>query len=480
VFGGRRRQLVMQYLIESILLTLLAAILSVLFYGIFRSLFNEVLNTALQPVNGFRLREVILLGLLVLIVGTLAGIYPAVILSGSEVISSVKGKLGSVEKGRLMRKSLLVLQFTIAIGVFIFSMTLSRQIKYFFDKDLGYNKDRLMVITAFPKQWDSVGIAKIESIRDGLLRSSAIKDATVSFDLPEKTPPNELQVSPEGNHNDLPVSLQTITVDEKYASTFGIQLLAGRFFSDQIGGFVTGDVVINESAMKRFGWESAVGKKIKIPNGGGELNVVGVVKDFHLASLHELIEPLLLFHVKDGSAYRFLTVKLQAGNLSKSVEMVRARWKELSPTAPFEFVFMDEKLQTMYQLELQLKKAAGIASGLMLLIVLLGIFGVLTLALTKRTKEIAVRKVLGAELHNIISLVIKEFAGLIVVANLIAWPLAYYFTNQWLRQFAYRIIPPASIYLIAGSFVTIIAFALISIQSLKVAMANPVKSLKTE
>ncbi len=129
---------------------------------------------------------------------------------------------------------------------------------------------------------------------------------------------------------------------------------------------------------------------------------------------------------------------------------------------------------------MQLKKAAGIASGLMLLIVLLGIFGVLTLALTRRVKEIAVRKVLGAELHNIVSLIIKEFAGLIFIANLIAWPLAYYFTNQWLRQFAYRIIPPISIYLIAGCFVTIIAFALISVQSLKVAMANPVKSLKTE
>jgi len=480
VFGGRRRQLVMQYLIESVLLSLLAAILSVLLYGTFRPLFNDVLNTALQPVNGFGLREVYLLGLLVLIVGILAGIYPALILSGSEIISSVKGKLGSIEKGKLIRKSLLVLQFTIAIGVFIFSMTLSRQIKYFFDKDLGYDKDRLMVITAFPKQWDSAGVVRIESIRDGLLRSRVIKDATVSFDIPEKTPPGQQGVNPEGNYNGLPVSIQTITVDERYASTFGISITEGRFFRDQISGIYTGEAVINESAMKIFGWSSAVGKKIKLPDGGGDLTVVGVIKDFHLASLHELIKPLLLFNVKDGNPYRFMTVKLQAGNLSKSIEMVRAKWKELSPSAPFDFVFMDDKLQSMYQLEMQLKKAASIASGLMLLIVLLGIFGVLTLALTRRIKEIAVRKVLGAELHNIVSLIIKEFAGLIFIANLIAWPLAYYFTNQWLRQFAYRIIPSISIYLIAGCFVTIIAFALISVQSLKVAMTNPVKSLKAE
>ena len=296
----------------------------------------------------------------------------------------------------------------------------------------------------------------------------------------KKHHPVNREVNPEGNYNGLPVSVQTITVDERYASTFGISMMEGRFFRDQISGIYTGEAVINESAMKIFGWSSAVGKKIKLPDGGGELTVVGVIKDFHLSSLHELIKPLLLFNVKDGNPYRFMTVKLQAGNLSKSVEMVRAKWKELSPSAPFDFVFMDDKLQSMYQLEMQLKKAAGIASGLMLLIVLLGIFGVLTLALARRIKEIAVRKVLGAELHNIVSLIIKEFAGLIVIANLIAWPLAYYFTNQWLRQFAYRIIPSISIYLIAGCFVTIIAFALISVQSLKVAMANPVKSLKAE
>jgi len=479
VFGGRRKQLIFQYLTESIVLTLFAGILSVLLYGIFRPVFNEVLNTNLSPIDEFHIREFLFLTGLVFVTGSVAGIYPALILSGSEMVSSVKGKLSSVDKGVWMRKSLLVLQFTVAIGVFIFSMTISKQVKFFFDTDLGYNKEQLMVITAFPKQWDSVGVLKMESIRDNLMAVSAVKDATVSFEIPERTSPNQLGVIPQGSKNNQPVSVQTISVDEKFAATFGMQLKEGRFFRDKIGGFVTGEAVINESALKSFGWTTVEGKKFTIPN-VGDVSVVGVVKDFHLSSLHEMIEPLVFFHVKDGRAYRFLTVKLRPGNLSNSIEAVKAAWKKASPTAPFEYFFMDEKLQSMYQAELQLKKAAGIATGLMLLIVLLGIFGVLTLALTKRIKEIAVRKVLGAELHHIISLFLKQYAGLLLIANLIAWPLSYYYSNRWLEQFAYRIIQPASIYLIAGIFVTTVAFILILCQCLKVAVANPVVSLRSE
>lgn len=484
VFGGRRKQLVFQYLTESIVLTLFAVVLSVLFYGLFRPLFNDTLHVELPAIGQFHVKELIFLTGLGLLVGVFAGIYPALVLSGSEVVNAVKGQPVSVEKGTWLRKSLLVLQFTVAIGVFIFSMTLSKQVKYFFNKDLGYDKDQLMVITAFPKQWDSVGIARMETIRDRLLTDPVVKDATVSFDIPERSSPNRLQVMPEGAKNNSTVSIETIAVDEKYASTYGMHMLEGRFFRDKIGGFVSGETVINESAMDAFGWSrlgaGILGKKITFPNGGGTGTVVGVVKDFHIASLHEAIEPIALFHVIDNRAYRFLTVKLKPGNLAASIERVRTKWKEVSPSAPFEFSFMDEKIQAMYQSELQLKKAAGIATGLMLLIVLLGIFGVLSLALNKRTKEIAVRKVLGAEIHHILSLFIKQYAALLLVANVIAWPMAYYISNQWLQQFAYRTPQGMGIYIIAGIFVAFIAFVLISLQCLKVALANPVKSLKSE
>jgi putative ABC transport system permease protein len=479
VFGGRRKQLILQYLVESVVLTLFAAFLSVLLYGIFRPVFNDMLNTDLAPVYGFRLTELGALAGLVLIIGLLAGIYPAFILSGSEVISSVKGKLSSVEKGMWLKKSLLVLQFTIATGVLIFSMTLSKQVNYFFNKDLGYDKDQLLVITAFPKQWDSTGVAKMETIRDRMLTSSVVKDASVSFDIPERVSPNQFAVNPEGVRNSQSVTVQAISVDEKYGSTFGLHLLDGTFFRDRTGGFVSGSVVINESAMEAFGWKTGAGKKINFP-GGGSVQVVGVIKDFHLASMHEEIRPLILFHVKDNRAYRYLTVKLRPGNLAASIEQVRVKWKEISPSAPFDFSFMDDKLQSMYKSEVELKKAAGIASGLMLLIVLLGIFGVLTLALTRRLKEIAVRKVLGAEIYHILGLFIKQYSGLLLIANLIAWPLTYYYSNQWLQQYAYRINQPLGMYLMAGIFVAAIAFILIVLQCLKAATANPVTSLRSE
>ena len=480
VFGGRRRELILQYLTESVILTFFAALLSVMFYSFFRPLFNDILFTSLPPLVDFHAKEILMISGLAVVVGSLAGIYPAFILSGSEVVSSVKGKLESVERGMWLRKSLLVVQFTIAIGVFIFSLTISKQVKFFFDTDLGYNKDQLMVITAFPKQWDSAGVAKMESIRNSLKNLSVVKDATVSFEVPERMPPAVFQVSPEGAKNNATVSIQSIGVDERYRSTFGLELKEGRFFREQIGGFVPGEAVINESAMKSFGWETAVGKHIVFANGGGSLLVVGVVKDFHLASLHEAIMPLSLNHVMDNRSYRYITVKLKPGNLSNSIAQVRNKWKELSPAAPFDFFFMDEKLQSMYRSEMQLKKAAGIATGLMLLIVLLGIFGVLTLALTKRTREIAVRKVLGAEVHHILSLFIRQYAVLLLVSNLIAWPLSFFLTNRWLEQYAYRIIQPWSIYLVAGLMVAVIAFLLIGLQCLKAALNNPVNSLKTE
>jgi ABC-type antimicrobial peptide transport system permease subunit len=374
----------------------------------------------------------------------------------------------------------LTAQFTVAIGVFIFSMILSRQVNYFFNNDLGYNKDKLMVITAFPKQWDSAGVAKMESIRNGLLSESVIKDASVSFDIPERTPPNRIAVKPEGRGDNDPLSVETISVDEKFASTFRIQLNEGKFFSNQTGAFVSDEAVINESALKSFGWKTAIGKKIRFTDGGPDAVVTGVIKDFHLTSMQEAIEPLILFQVKSARAFRFITVKLGGGNLANAIDHVRARWKELSPTAPFEFTFMDEKLQSMYKSELQLKKASGIATGLMILIILFGIFGVLALALTRRTKEIAVRKVLGAEIYHIITLFIRQYASLLLISNLIAWPLTFYLCNWWLQQYAYRVNQPMSTYFMATLFIAIIAFALITLQCLKVALKNPVSSLKTE
>jgi ABC-type antimicrobial peptide transport system permease subunit len=477
VFGGRRGQLILQYLIESIVITGAATVLSLLFYTLCRSQFNDVLQTSLPSINHFTLQQAGGLVLLTLLIGILAGTYPAFILSGSEVTASVKGKWSLSEKGSWMRKSLLVLQFSIAIIVFIFSFTISGQVNYFFDKDLGYNKDQLMIISAFPKQWDSAGVARMETIRNGLLGTPAVKMASLSFDIPEASP-MVTSFIPSGSKDNQPFNISTIAVDENYAAAYGLKLTEGRFFKKE-GAYTSGELVITSAAVKAFGWKNAIGQKLQT-SGGGSFTVVGVVKDFNYSSLHESIGPLAFIHVKDALGYRYLTVKLQGGQTSTQLEQLKKKWKELSPGTPFEYFFMDDKFQAMYQSELHLKKAAGIATGLMGLIVLLGIFGVLTLALAKRTKEIAIRKVLGAEVYHIITLFLKQYALLIGMAVLIAWPLAYLLSTRWLEQYAYRIGQNAGNYLVVAAVVSAMSFLLISLQCLKVALTNPVKSLKTE
>jgi putative ABC transport system permease protein len=479
VFGGKRLQLVLQYLTESVVLTLAATLLSLCLYALFRPLFNEMLKTGLPALYQFDGRQAGLLCLLVLAVGCAAGIYPAFILSGAEVVPSVKGKISLNEKGGWMRKALLVIQFTVAVVVFIFAATITRQVNYFFDKDLGYNREQLMVITAFPKRWDSVGVQKMLSVRDGLRQMPAVQDASLSFEIPDRTPPGGTAMTPSGSKEGRPVTIPTMLVDEHYASTFGLKLLAGRFFKKDEAGYTPGEMVISESAVKAFGWKDPIGKQVRLA-GGGSATIVGVIRDYNYASLHEAAGPLAMMHVRDGQSYRYLTVKLRSGQLNNNIGRLKNKWKELSPNAPFEYFFMDEKFQSMYESEMHLKQAAVVATGLMGLIVMLGVFGVLTLALVRRTREIAVRKVLGAEVMHIIMLFIRQYAALIGVALLIAWPLAWLVTGRWLRQYAYRIPQEAGNYLLVGAIVCAASFLLIGLQCMKVALANPVKSLKTE
>jgi len=242
-------------------------------------------------------------------------------------------------------------------------------------------------------------------------------------------------------------------------------------------------VVLNEAAAKALGLtpESAINRKIKIPSApGAALTVAGVVKDFNYSSLQDKIEPLALFNVRDWLAYRYLSLKLNTTNIGETMARIRDKWQEVSPGAPFEYNFMDEKFQSLYQSELQLKKAANIATVLNLVIVFLGIFGVVTFTLIKRTKEIAVRKVLGANISNIIVLFAKDYAWLILIANVVAWPLSYLITNKWLQSYAYRVNQDIIPYVIVCGFVFITAFTMIAIQCFKAGLANPVKSLRTE
>jgi len=405
----------------------------------------------------------------------MAGIYPAFILSASNLVNAVKGKLDGEKGGLALKRALLVVQFSLAIIVFICTLNVSRQISYLFKKDLGYNKEQLLVISAFPKQWDSAGIARMDNIKKELLQLASVKSATVAFDLPDGAPAGRFVLYPPDGSILKSLNVPVSNADENYAKTFGIQMKAGSFFQDGNYG-----IVLNETAIKQLGMqaENAIGKNIK--TAAGSITITGVMKDFNYSSMQDQIGPLAFVNIKSNPVYRFLIVKLNAPDVEKVMNDIKARWKSFSPNAPFDYTFMDEKFASLYRSELQLQQAAGIATVLNLIIILLGIIGVVAFTLTKRTKEIAVRKILGADARNIILLFIKEYAWLILLANLIAWPIAYFVTNYWLQHFAYRIEQNMFSYLLVFALIVIVAFSLISAQCFKAAIANPVNSLRTE
>jgi putative ABC transport system permease protein len=480
VFGGTKKALVSQYLVESVVLTCVSAVLSLILYAALSPLFDQMLNTRLTPLWRFDLPEVLFLLVLVFGVGVIAGIYPAFVLSASNTVNAVKGKINSAREGLALRKVLLVVQFSIAMIIFVCALNVSKQVGHVFDKDLGYSKDQVMVLTAFPKQWDSLGTARMERIRDGLKQLPQVTDASMSFEIPNRVPPAISALLPEGSSTGQPMNILSPDVDNHYAATFGLHVIQGSFFGQGQGGYVPHQCVLNQAALKAFGWTNAVGKKVKWVTGNIDFTVAGVVKDFNYSSVQDAVLPVVFMNTKDAWSYRYVSLKINGPVDNKTVDIVRAKWKELSPNAPFEYTFMDDKFAALYRSELQLKKASGLATVLNMVIVFMGIFGVMAFTLARRSKEMALRKVLGANVKNIITLFVRDYALLILVANIIAWPLAYSFTNKWLESYAYRIHQDLGPFVLVGACTFLMAFALIAVQCFKVAVANPAERLRTE
>lgn len=483
VLGGKKKQLVLQFLSEALLLAIIAGIISLFCYGLLRPVFNQLLNTSIDAITDFDSFKIALFISFVLLVGIISGLYPAFILSSSQVIFSVKGKQATVGAGSFLRKSLLIVQFSLTTIVFIGALSVSKQVSYIFNKDLGYNKEQLLVITAFPKQWDTAGVMKMESIKQQLLQLPVVKSATLAFEIPDRKPPALLTLLPVDEKNNQPLNIPTINADEDYAATYEMKMKSGTFFNHDKGNFVPGQIVLNETAAKSLGIDSksAVGREIRFPPGiGGPVTVAGIVNDYNYSNIQDGIEPLAFMHVKDFLSYRYLTVRLRAENISQAIADIKRKWKEASPNSPFEYFFMDEKFQSLYKAEVQLKKAANVATLLNLLIVLMGVFGVVAFTLNRRNKEIAIRKVLGADAVGIIRLFLKEYGLTILAANIIAWPVAYFIVNNWLQNYNYRIQQDVFSYFLVGILVFCFAFVMIIAQCFKVALTNPVKSLRTE
>jgi len=478
VFGGAKIQLITQHITEALVLTFTATVISLGLYELLLPVFNQVLNTALGHFWQFGSEQLLFMMVLVLAVGLAAGVYPAFVLSSANVISAVKGKMETKKGGLTLRKTLLVVQFTLAIVVFISAINVSRQVSYFFKKDLGFDKEQVMIISSLPRQWDTVGVRKMENIKTRLLEVPGAKSASLSYDIPDGSGGGNVSVYNQNSHDAL--NMQIMAADADFGKVYGLKTIEGTFLKYSSGDHTQNKIVINETAEKALGWTSAVSKTIRLGAANGTpQTIVGVVRDYHVESLQKKVQPLILTDLSGGS-YRYYSVKLNTSGINGTIAAMQEKCRQLFPDAGFEYTFMDDKFQALYVSEQRLKKATDIATALNLLIVFTGIFGVVALTLTKRTKEIAVRKVLGADVKTIISIFLKEYAVLIFISNLIAWPMAYLITAKWLENYAYRIDQDFVPYLFVCFFILLTASVLITAQCFKAATMNPVRSLKVE
>jgi len=484
VLGGLRTQLIWQFLSESILIVVFATAIALIIYQISCPYLSTVLGWRIRALIDYPAYFAAIPLLFALLIGMISGIYPALVLSGLNSVQTLKGKLTTVKESVFFRKSLVAFQFATATAVLICAFIISQQINLFFNSNLGYNKN-LLLNAQLPRDWSPQGVAKMEGIRDQMARMPQVKDIALSFEIPDGSNGGNFLNYRQGANPAQAVSAEGLSTDEKYAATYGIPLKAGAFFKPSYAAADSDKIVINETEARAMGWhtaEDAINQKIFIPayNYAKPFTVKGVIADFHFGSMHEKIMPQIFINVNWATTYRYFTIRLNPGNIQRSIAALQQNWAKLMPGAPFEYHFMDEDLNRVYERELQLKKAALIATFIAVFIVLLGVLGLISLSIQKRTKEIGIRKVLGSSVAGITGLFLKDFLIVVLLAGLIACPLAWYLMQNWLSNYAYKINISFYPFVIAILSLTLLTALLIALQTIKAAFSNPVDSLRSE
>lgn len=480
VLGGLRKQLIIQFLSESFILVMIATIFSLIAYPFTRSFFADMVGKDIPALTAFPLYFIFIPLLLIVIIGLLAGAYPAFVLSSINTVNSLKGKIKSVKENILLRKSLVGFQFSIALIVLIAAAIVTQQVSHFFGQNLGYNKEYI-VSSQVPRDWSPEGVRKMETIRNEFAAMPQVSNVSLSYEIPNGNNGGDRQVFNAAVDSTQAISIQALITDENYLSTYGIPLKTGTFFDSR--GLDSGKLVLNEKAIAALGYKSsdqAIGQQLRIAGDPTLFTIKGVVNDFHFGPMQEAIQPTMFLNVNTAVVHRYLSFKLKPGNIGASVEAIQKKWSQLMPGSSFEYSFMDDTLKKLYTTELQLKKAAYTATILSFVIVLLGVLGLISLSIHKRIKEIGIRKVLGASVPGIMMLFVREFIGIIVMAALIASPVAYFIMTGWLNNYADHIGITAQPFLLSMLILGAVTLLLIGLQTIKVAFANPVKSLRTE
>nr|WP_294794383.1 ABC transporter permease [uncultured Mucilaginibacter sp.] len=481
VLGGLRQQLIGQFLAESILMVLIATLLAPGIYVLAEPFFSDLLATEMTGVLSFPYYFYLGLILFALVIGLMAGLYPAMVLSSLKSIDSLKGKRDRVKDNVFFRKTLIVFQFTTAAVALIAAIVISKQINLFFGKNLGFDKE-YVVYAQLPRNWSRVGVQKMQHIRSQLAQLNQVESVSLSWEIPDGNNSGQIRAFKVGDNVEQAFAAQLMISDNQYAKTYNIPLKAGEFFKPEYVQSDSALVVINETQSKALGFKlpkDAIGKQFSTPF-NPSFTICGVVADFQFGPMTGAVMPMTFMNVNQNNLYRYFSIKLKPGNTQANITTLQKKWAELLPGAPFEYNFMDDALAKLYKTELQLKKASYLATGLAIVIVLLGVLGLISLSIQKRVREIGIRKVLGSSISNIILLFLKDFLSVVALAGLISCPLAYWMMSSWLNGYAHKIPLNVLPFGISVLSLLIITTVLIALQTMKAALANPVKSLRTE
>ncbi len=483
VIGASRFNIIYQFVIESLLLNGLGFLLAIVLVLLFQPVFNTIINRSLS-IQSITSGTAWISGLAILISGAfISGFYPAFTLSKYNPVDTIKGKIKSTTKGLLLRKSLVVSQFTISTVLIIATFIIYMQLHYMQSEALGVNTQQLIVISGPDAGKDSTFKNRSIGFEAQLAQQNFIKAFCFSGSVPSGwynfTTGGFTQ--PGSKKGDELKSYSFAIIGDKFLNTYEIKLKAGRNFTPQecnVSWNANSKVMVNETALKQLGFsnaEEALSTKIQWDE--RELEIIGIVSDYHHTSLQNAIDPII-FYPQNNSAH--ITVRLTPDNFPKKIAQIESLFKAAFPGNPFEYSFVDDNYNKSYISETQYGNIFTAASLCAIFIACLGLFGLATFTVESRVKEIGIRKVLGASVNNIVTLLSKDFMILVLVALIIATPIGYYLMNKWLKDFAYRIEIPAWIFIVAGMLALLVAALTISYQSIRAAIANPALSIRTD
>ena len=477
--GSFRTQLIIQFLSEAAVLNGFALIVALMIVILAIPGFNALSGQSISFALFAQVRFWLSLTALFITGVFLSGLYPAFVLSGFKPVEVLKGNIGGTKQSSGLRKSLIVFQFATSLFLLIGTVTVYQQIQYMRKQSLGINIDQTLVVSAPIVGIDSTYLQKMTAFKENLSQYPFVKNATVSTSIPgEPVHWNAGGIKLVGADDSKQKQYRVIGVDYDYLKTYDIKLIAGRIFSKSFGTDKSA-VIFNRKAIEQLGFnnpEEALNKRIDF--WGAQYTIVGVTENFHQQSLREAYEPLILRLIPDVNGY--LSVKTDAGQAAKTIELVKAQWNSFFPGNTFEYFFLDDHFNYQYRADQRFGQVFGIFTGLAILVACMGLFGLASFTTLQRSKEIGIRKVLGSSVTNILKLLYREFATLLLIAFVVATPIAWITTFNWLQSYAFRINVHWLYFVIPFALMILIALITVSFQSIKAAVANPVKSLRSE